>query len=460
MKRILAVLLEAAVILASAVIGLIALLGTPAHAVSSYTTCLSLQQPATGDQTNSWGTTVNTNWAIVDQALAGNLSIALPSQSGYPTVTLGFSQGATDQAKTARFTFTGTLTGATTVLWPNGRCGRFVVNNNTSGSFSTTLCVNNGSSACAGSSVVIPQGETEALYSDGTNVVADTNATGGGLTVNGTLTTTGAPTFGNPPTVPNGGTGGTTLTPHGVLVGEGTSPVAATGAGTSGQVLTSNGASSDPTFQAVSINKTAPQVTVYTSGSGTYTTPAGALYLVVEGIGGGGGGGGSGSGSSAGQGGFGGDTTFGMSFLKGSGGGLGQAASCPGAGVGGSATGGDINIGGISGAGCFNVTTTAWGGQGCSSPFGSGGAPGYGPNAGEAAATAGGSGGGGAGFGGTGTTGGGGGCGGYFQKLITSPAASYPYAVGAAGTAGTAGTSGAAGGAGASGLIEVTAYFE
>lgn len=51
-------------------------------------------------------------------------------------------------------------------------------------------------------------------------------------------------------TVAQGGTGAVTLTNHGVLVGQATSAVAATGAGTAGQVLTSNGASADPTFQA------------------------------------------------------------------------------------------------------------------------------------------------------------------------------------------------------------------
>jgi len=49
--------------------------------------------------------------------------------------------------------------------------------------------------------------------------------------------------------VTNGGTGAATLADHGVLLGSGTGAVSVTGAGTSGQVLTSNGASSDPTFQ-------------------------------------------------------------------------------------------------------------------------------------------------------------------------------------------------------------------
>jgi hypothetical protein len=49
-----------------------------------------------------------------------------------------------------------------------------------------------------------------------------------------------------------GGTGVVTLAAHGVLIGNGTSAVAVTAAGTAGQVLTSNGASADPTFQTPS----------------------------------------------------------------------------------------------------------------------------------------------------------------------------------------------------------------
>lgn len=53
--------------------------------------------------------------------------------------------------------------------------------------------------------------------------------------------------------VANGGTGVATLTAHGVLIGEGTSPVAVTSAGTTGQVLIgSTGA--DPAFGALGVN--------------------------------------------------------------------------------------------------------------------------------------------------------------------------------------------------------------
>ena len=50
--------------------------------------------------------------------------------------------------------------------------------------------------------------------------------------------------------VADGGTGVSTLADAGVLIGNGTGAVQVTGAGTSGQVLTSNGAGVDPTFQA------------------------------------------------------------------------------------------------------------------------------------------------------------------------------------------------------------------
>jgi hypothetical protein len=51
--------------------------------------------------------------------------------------------------------------------------------------------------------------------------------------------------------VANGGTGDSSLTAHNVLIGAGTSAVALAAPGTAGQVLTSNGASADPTFQAL-----------------------------------------------------------------------------------------------------------------------------------------------------------------------------------------------------------------
>lgn len=102
---------------------------------------------------------------------------------------------------------------------------------------------------------------TSRVITGTTNQIVVTN--GDGSSGNPTLSTpqdiatSSSPTFAglslsSPLTVGNGGSGATTHTAHGVLIGNGTSAVATTSAGTSGQVLTSNGASADPTFQAIS----------------------------------------------------------------------------------------------------------------------------------------------------------------------------------------------------------------
>jgi len=202
---------------------------------------------------------------------------------------------------------------------------------------------------------------------------------------------------------------------------------------------------------------------VFTSGSGTYTTPANCIAINVRMVGGGGGGGGSGttSGSVAGTGG---STTFGSSFLTCVGGNPGATAGASSAG--GTASGGDINLQGASGdpgagAGSGNVNTSGIPlGRGGNSVFGGGGAAQFSANAGNAGvANTGGGGGGGIGPAASGQGGAGGGAGGYLEKLITSPSATYAYAVGTGGTAGGAGTSGQIGSVGGSGIIIVDEFY-
>jgi hypothetical protein len=201
-----------------------------------------------------------------------------------------------------------------------------------------------------------------------------------------------------------------------------------------------------------------PTTQVFTSGSGTYTKPANVTWIEVEMVGGGGGG--AGSGTTPGSGGTGGNTTFGSSLLTANGGN--GAVASAGAGGGTASTGAAIIIisrQGGSGQNGSGLVSTA-GGNGGISLYGAtgwGGAPGAG--AGVAAFTNSGSGGGGGGVNATVNGGGGGGAGGFVRAIITAPAATYAYAVGAAGTAGTTGTGGAAGGAGGSGYIVVKEYY-
>jgi hypothetical protein len=206
-----------------------------------------------------------------------------------------------------------------------------------------------------------------------------------------------------------------------------------------------------------------PQRTVYTTGSGTYTTPASARWLEVEMAGGGGGGGagqdgGSGSGGNA--------STFGsVTALAGGGGNSGGSGA---GGAGGGASGvpaGGLGIVGENGSYGNNIgdgATTPNGADGGAGYFGGRGVGGVNSISGpgnNAIGNTGSGGGGGARTAAGGYGGAGGGAGAYARFIITSPAASYSYLVGSGGGGGAVGSAGHAGGAGASGIIIVTAYF-
>jgi len=78
--------------------------------------------------------------------------------------------------------------------------------------------------------------------------------------------------------VAEGGTGVATLTSHGVLLGAGTSNVAATAAGTSGQVLQSGGASADPSYSTATYPATATGTGTILRADGTNWSATTATY--------------------------------------------------------------------------------------------------------------------------------------------------------------------------------------
>ena len=201
---------------------------------------------------------------------------------------------------------------------------------------------------------------------------------------------------------------------------------------------------------------TAPTMQVFTSGSGTYTTPAGATAIVVRMVGGGGGGGSYGSSCSV-TATAGGDTTF--NSIEADGGEPGAL---------------DINtnvIGGVGGTGGAGSATIRWNGVqgggagpgnndgigGGSILFGGGGL--YNTvNAGGRAGVTNSGGGGSGGVGNTNYGGSGGGGGESVIYRLGSPSGTYSYAVGAAGV-GCTSDQGYVGGAGGSGIIIVDEYY-
>jgi hypothetical protein len=212
---------------------------------------------------------------------------------------------------------------------------------------------------------------------------------------------------------------------------------------------------------------TAPTVQRFTSGTGTYTTPANVKWIKILDVGAGGGGGGSGTTTTGGTGGTGGSSTFGTALITAAGGvgGADIAAGTTG-GAGGAPTvaAGPLIIlsisGGQGGAGWnlsgIGSTNPGKGGVGCRG--GSGEALNTYPTAGGAGVTNTGGGGSGSNYL-TAISGMGGGAGACVEAIIDAPAATYAYAVGAAGTGGTAGTGGAAGGAGGSGVVSVEEHY-
>jgi hypothetical protein len=203
-----------------------------------------------------------------------------------------------------------------------------------------------------------------------------------------------------------------------------------------------------------------PAVQVYLTGSGTYTTPAGATYLFVKMVGSGSGGGAStgGNGSNTAT-----DTSFGSwtalhgTFGNGNGGAGGTGG---GPGVNGVGTQLERINGQDGGYGATNSSAgvVSWGGIGGSTSFYGGGGRQTSAAVGATAKTnSGGGGSGGSPNGGSVVSGGGGGAGESVSFLINAPAATYAYVVGAHGTGGTGG--GNNGGDGADGRILVMAYF-
>ena len=203
-------------------------------------------------------------------------------------------------------------------------------------------------------------------------------------------------------------------------------------------------------------------VTRLTSGSGTYTPPAGVKWLEVEQCGAGGGGGG-GNGTAT-PGGNGTATTFGTSLLTASGGsGIATASTTVIGGAGGTATvsGSAIPVlivnGGFGQAGSVGIAN-APGGNGGSSYFGGGGAGAAGGGASSSQTICGGGGGGSVTVGGL-NTGHGGGAGGYLKAIVPTPTGTYPYAVGVGGAAGTAGANGYSGSSGGRGEIIIKEHY-
>lgn len=228
-----------------------------------------------------------------------------------------------------------------------------------------------------------------------------------------------------------------------------------------------SGSAAAPSFRVLQ----APVITKFTTAaSGTFTSTTGVFFTRVRLVGGGGGGAGGGTagGTAAGDGAA---STFGTTLLSAGGGikavwpfagGAGGTSSLGSGPTGTVLTGGyGVFSYGGGGATAVNISGSS-GGSSALGGAGGGDTPGAGGAKAGIANTGGGGGGGNSGSSANCVGGPGGGAGGFVDAIITSPAASYAYVVGAGGTAGGAGsgTGATAGAAGGTGYIEITEYFQ
>jgi microcystin-dependent protein len=237
---------------------------------STYSPKLRFELIGAGEQAGLWGSTTNKNVGqLIEQAIAGVTTVELDGLSGNYTLTA--LDGAPDQSRSAVIKCIQTAVpaaGAINLIIPT-QTKLYVVRNDCG----QTVTVK--TSAQVGG-VVILNGESTLVFCDGSEAQAGIEtAAVGTLTVSGggTGSTTFTAGFVKSPggtgaltssatvalgsevsgTLPvaNGGTGLSSTTAYGVITGGTTSTgnFQNAGAGTSGQVLTSNGASALPTWQ-------------------------------------------------------------------------------------------------------------------------------------------------------------------------------------------------------------------
>jgi len=199
--------------------------------MSTYSTNLAIELIVDGDQAGTWGTTTNTNLGtLIEQAISGYVTQACTG--GTDTITI--PNGTTGVARNMFLELTGT--GGGTLVVPSNKKLYFIYNN-TSSAITVKVSGQTG--------VSVPAAAKVSLVCNGTDVVSAINylpTLGFGSLTSGAIG------------VANGGTGNTTATAYAVQCGGTTSTGAfqsIASVGTSGQVLTSNGAAALPTFQSL-----------------------------------------------------------------------------------------------------------------------------------------------------------------------------------------------------------------
>jgi hypothetical protein len=128
---------------------------------SSYSTDLKLELMVTGEASNTWGDKTNSNWNLIQQAVAGYQSITLTST----TTTLAMTNASISNARNMVLELAGTLSGNSTVNLPDGIEKFYVIKDSvTHGGYTLTF------KTTSGTGFTTENGKAYLAYSDGTNM--------------------------------------------------------------------------------------------------------------------------------------------------------------------------------------------------------------------------------------------------------------------------------------------------
>lgn len=151
---------------------------------STYSTSLKIQLMGNGEDSGTWGSITNTNWNLIQQAVAGVQSITM-TNSNYTLTSLN---GVSDEARNMVLVVGGTNSAVYQIVAP--LVPKFyVISNQTVGGYAITI---GGSS---GSIVTVPNGATAQVYCNGTSFFSAQTSSAGNFNVNGNLTVSGTSTF-------------------------------------------------------------------------------------------------------------------------------------------------------------------------------------------------------------------------------------------------------------------------
>lgn len=179
---------------------------------------LRIELIGTGDQSGTWGTTTNNNFAyVLDASIAGYQTVSVSSAAqAFTYLTTPNSTASANQSVYAMLRLTTSTTANFAVYAPPNSKTYIIWNNSgyTATIYNSTVI---GNTTAAGTGIAIPNGSKYFVFSDGTNFYNIDSASSGVTSFSAGTTgltpstgTTGAVTLAGTLAIANGGTGQTT----------------------------------------------------------------------------------------------------------------------------------------------------------------------------------------------------------------------------------------------------------